>query len=142
MLLTPPYVYKNRAEDTSPLESPTSISSFKQSCGSYDTENWNSSSPTAVSPNTALLQERPYIGHPEASGLNTQTVSAKYNISPSQGLLLYPEDVEKDDWLHNPDGKDNENQCGLCSSRGILNCLGLGLVVMGLMALFVGYPIA
>jgi hypothetical protein len=35
--------------------------------------------------------------------LNTQTISAKYSIVPRPGMLLYPEDVERDDWLHSPD---------------------------------------
>jgi hypothetical protein len=30
--------------------------------------------------------------------VNTQTVSGKFNIMPTDGLLLFPEDVEKDDY--------------------------------------------
>jgi beta-glucanase (GH16 family) len=75
--------------------------------------------------------------------INTQTVSAKYNIQPSAGLLLYPEDIEKDDYLHNPDPNDKEGYgCATCcSSRGVVNISGLILVTIGTLALFIGYPI-
>ncbi len=75
-------------------------------------------------------------------GINTQTVSEKYNIQPSAGLLLFPEDVEKDDWLHNPDpdGKEPRN-CDICSTRGLLNIGGLVFIVLGVLVLFIGYPV-
>lgn len=77
-------------------------------------------------------------------GLNTQTVSEKYNITPSSGLLLFPEDVEKDDWLHNPDPNDKSDKltCSdLCSKRGAVNVGGLAFILVGIMMLFIGYPI-
>src|SRR5271170_7108743 len=43
------------------------------------------------------------IAGSDDDNLNTQTVSEKYNIQPSAGLLLFPGDVEADDYLHNPD---------------------------------------
>jgi len=77
-------------------------------------------------------------------GVNTQTVSEKYNILPSAGLLLFPEDVEKDDYLHNPDpaDKDPRMTCAdLFSKRGIVNVGGLTLITLGVAMLFIGYPI-
>lgn len=75
-------------------------------------------------------------------GVNTQTVSEKYNIQPSAGLLLFPEDVEKDDWLHNPDPNEKEpRECNVFTRRGFVNVGGLALVCCGLMVLFIGYPI-
>jgi len=77
-------------------------------------------------------------------GVNTQTVSEKYNILPSAGLLLFPEDVEKDDYLHNPDpnDKDGKLDCAdLFSKRGMVNVGGLLLITIGLLVLFIGYPI-
>ena len=77
-------------------------------------------------------------------GVNTQTVSEKYNILPSAGLLLFPEDVEKDDYLHNPDPneKDGKMSCGdLFSRRGLVNVGGLTLITLGILMLFIGYPI-
>lgn len=76
-------------------------------------------------------------------GVNTQTVSEKYNILPSAGLLLFPEDVEKDDWLHNPDPNDRDgNNCSdLFSKRGLVNVGGLALITIGILILFIGYPI-
>jgi len=74
--------------------------------------------------------------------VNTQTVSEKYNILPSAGLLLFPEDVEKDDWLHNPDPNEKETrECNIFTKRGLVNVGGLGLVTLGLLILFIGYPI-
>ena len=74
--------------------------------------------------------------------VNTQTVSEKYNILPSAGLLLFPEDVEKDDWLHNPDPNEKEpRECNIFTKRGFMNVGGLALVTCGLLVLFIGYPI-
>jgi beta-glucan synthesis-associated protein KRE6 len=74
--------------------------------------------------------------------VNTQTVSEKYNITPSAGLLLFPEDVEKDDYLHNPDPNDkDQNECDVWSKRGIANLGGLGLITIGILVLFIGYPV-
>lgn len=74
--------------------------------------------------------------------INTQTVSEKYNIMPSAGLLLFPEDVEKDDYLHNPDPSDKEREkCDFCSKRGIINLGGLAFITLGVLALFIAYPV-
>ena len=74
--------------------------------------------------------------------VNTQTVSEKYNIMPSAGLLLYPEDVEKDDWLHNPDPNEKEERdCNIFNRRGAVNIGGLSIFVVGLLILFIGYPV-
>lgn len=74
--------------------------------------------------------------------VNTQTVSEKYNILPSAGLLLFPEDIEKDDWLHNPDPNEKEQrECNIFTKRGFANIGGLALMVLGLLVLFIGYPI-
>ena len=76
-------------------------------------------------------------------GVNTQTVSEKYNILPSAGLLLFPEDVEKDDYLHTPDPNEREkmNCTDLFSKRGLVNVGGLALITLGVLTLFIGYPI-
>lgn len=73
--------------------------------------------------------------------MNTQTVSEKYNILPlaGNGLLLYPEDIEKDDDLHNPDG-DESRDCDIFTKRGFANVGGLALITLGLLTLFIGYP--
>lgn len=76
-------------------------------------------------------------------GVNTQTVSEKYNILPSAGLLLFPEDVEKDDYLHNPDPneRDKMNCSDLLTKRGLVNVGGLLLITLGVLVLFIVYPI-
>jgi hypothetical protein len=74
--------------------------------------------------------------------VNTQTVSERYNILPSAGLLLFPEDVEKDDYLHNPDPKGKEERdCDIWTTRGIVNVGGLALITLGILTLFIGYPV-
>lgn len=81
-----------------------------------------------------------YTGSEEYD-VNTQTVSEKFNIMPTDGLLLFPEDVEKDDYLHNPDPADKDRDCDVCNRRGILNVGGLAILTLGFLTLFVGYPV-
>lgn len=60
---------------------------------------------------------------------------------PSAGLLLFPEDVEKDDYLHNPDPSDNDREkCDIFTKRGMTNLGGLALITIGILVLFIGYP--
>lgn len=62
---------------------------------------------------------------------------------PSAGLLLFPEDVEKDDYLHNPDPNEKEKRdCDIFNKRGLINIGGLALLTLGVLALFIGYPAA
>lgn len=69
-------------------------------------------------------------------------MSEKYNILPNSGLLLFPEDVEKDDYLHNPDPNDNDrNECNIFERRAFVNFVGLVLLVVGFLMFFVGYPV-
>ena len=75
--------------------------------------------------------------------VNTQTVSEKYTIMPSAGLLLFPEDVEKDDDMHAPDPSDRDKlTCSdLFSKRGCVNVSGLLFITVGVLLLFIGYPV-
>lgn len=84
---------------------------------------------------------RPVSRDGSEDDLNTQTVSEKYNITPSAGLLLFPEDVEKDDYLHNPDPGGEPRDCNVFTRRGLVNVGGLGLITLGLLCLFIGYPV-
>lgn len=61
---------------------------------------------------------------------------------PTEGLLLFPEDVENDDELHNPDPKDKDRDCQICNARGLVNVGGLALITIGIVALFIVYPVA
>lgn len=83
----------------------------------------------------------PSYGEGDGDDVNTQTVTEKFNIMPSEGLLLFPEDVEKDDYLHNPDPNDKERDCDIWNRRGIVNGGGLVLLTLGLLMLFIGYPV-
>jgi len=53
---------------------------------------------------------------------------------------MFPEDVEKDDYLHNPDGLDGKD-CDILTKRGLMNLGGLAFITIGVLALFVGYPV-
>lgn len=78
----------------------------------------------------------------DEENVNTQTVSEKYNILPSAGLLLFPEDVEKDDWLHNPDPNEKDKrECDIFTKRGLVNIGGLAFITLGILVLFIGYPV-
>ncbi|KAJ5325816.1 uncharacterized protein N7506_008918 [Penicillium brevicompactum] len=77
----------------------------------------------------------------EEYDLNTQTVSEKFNIMPTDGLLLFPEDVEKDDHMHNPDPMDKDRDCDIWNRRGVMNLGGLLVLTLGILVLFIGYPL-
>ncbi|RPA97121.1 beta-glucan synthesis-associated [Choiromyces venosus 120613-1] len=81
------------------------------------------------------------VGSPDPmDALNSQTISDKYNIIPSDGLLLFPVDKEDDDALHDPTEQD-PNECDIWTKRGLVNVGGLAFIVLGLLCLFIGYPI-
>ena len=61
---------------------------------------------------------------------------------PSNGLLLFPEDVENDDYLHNPDpNEDNKRECDVFTKRGLVNVGGLSFITLAILILFIGFPI-
>jgi len=70
-------------------------------------------------------------------------VSEKYNITPSAGLLLFPEDIEKDDYLHTPDKNDRNKilWSDIFSARGFVNMGGLLFLIIGILGLFIVYPV-
>ncbi|KLJ08370.1 hypothetical protein EMPG_16201 [Blastomyces silverae] len=73
--------------------------------------------------------------------VTTQTVMEKYAILPNENLLVFPEDVEKDDYLHNPDPNEKDRDCNVWTRRGAVNVLGLAAVVLGILSLFIIYPV-
>ncbi|EEP81435.1 beta-glucan synthesis-associated protein SKN1 [Uncinocarpus reesii 1704] len=73
--------------------------------------------------------------------INTQTVAEKFAIFPDKDLIVFPHDVEKDDEMHNPDSEDKKRGCALCSKRGMLNVGALAVLILGLLVLFIGYPV-
>ncbi|KAF2497613.1 beta-glucan synthesis-associated protein SKN1 [Lophium mytilinum] len=139
LLLPPKKMRTRRFRDESPApQSPSGMSSRRTS--------WSSESSVRDSRHSPFASPFDDSRAPSRAGsddeLNTQTVSEKYNILPSAGLLLFPEDVEKDDWLHNPDPNEKEKRdCDVFSRRGIVNVGGLVLISLGVLLLFIGYPI-
>jgi hypothetical protein len=132
-MLLPPKKLKTRPyRDESPIRSPSAMS--RRTSWSSDMTGGPFASPfdDSRAPSRAGSEE----------DLNTQTVSEKFNIHPSAGLLLFPEDVEKDDYLHNPDPNEKDKRdCDIFTRRGIVNLGGLALLALGLLVLFIGYPV-
>ncbi len=129
-------------EDDSPMKSPDR-SGFSSRRTSWSSERSRDSrgyeNPFSDSRGPSRAESR---ADSDDDNVNTQTVSEKYNILPSAGLLLFPEDIEKDDYLHNPDpsGKE-ERDCDMLTRRGLINVGGLTLITIGILLLFIGYPV-
>ncbi|EME48613.1 glycoside hydrolase family 16 protein [Dothistroma septosporum NZE10] len=146
-LLLPPRKSKARGfrDEDSPMRSP-SQSGFNSRRTSWSSESAGSRDSRYGGPFVSPFDDSraPSRAGSDDDNVNTQTVSEKYNILPSAGLLLFPEDVEKDDYLHNPDpnDKDGKLSCAdLFSKRGLVNVGGLALITIGILILFIGYPI-
>jgi beta-glucan synthesis-associated protein KRE6 len=135
-LLLPPKKLKTRPyRDESPVRSPSAMS--RRTSWSSDMTH-DSRGPFASPFDDSRAPSR--AGSED--DLNTQTVSEKFNILPSAGLLLFPEDVEKDDYLHNPDPNEKEQRdCNIFTKRGFMNVGGLAFFAIGLLVLFIGYPV-
>lgn len=73
--------------------------------------------------------------------INTQTVMEKFAITPDDGLMIRMDEAEPDDYLHNPGPNDKDSDCNVFNRRGLSNVGGLLLVVAGVLALFVVYPV-
>ncbi|KAK2745708.1 hypothetical protein FQN57_003605 [Myotisia sp. PD_48] len=77
----------------------------------------------------------------EDDEITTQTVVEKFAINPDGNLLIYPHDIENDDYLHNPDPNEKDRRCDIWNRRGIVNLGGLILLVLGVITLFVASPV-
>lgn len=136
-LLIPPASRSRPYQDFTPSQSPSrsGYSSRRTSISSDGGERNPFASPFDDS-------RAPSRNGSDDDNVNTQTVAEKYNITPSAGLLLYPEDIEKDDYLHTPSpGDDKNRECDIWSKRGIVNVGGLLFVTLGILTLFIGYPV-
>jgi len=140
-LLPPSQSRSNRVrDDMSPLRSP-GLSSASSRRSSWDSER-SRESRAFENPFRDSSQSRPESrADSDDNDVNTQTVSEKYNILPSAGLLLFPEDVEKDDYLHNPDPDGEPRDCNVFTRRGMVNVGGLAMMTLGIVVLFVAYPV-
>lgn len=145
-LLLPPRKSKTRRfrDEDSPMRSP-SASGFNSRRTSWSSESAGSRDSRYGGPFVSPFDDsRAPSRAGSDDGVNTQTVSEKFNILPGAGLLLFPEDVEKDDYLHNPDPSDKDGRlvcADLFSKRGLVNVGGLALITIGILILFIGYPI-
>ena len=143
-LLLPPRKGPRRFRDDSPIPPSPLASGFSSRRTSWSSGSERSRD-SKVGPFISPFDDSraPSRAGSDDEGVNTQTVSEKYNILPSAGLLLFPEDVEKDDYLHTPDPNDRDRMtcADLFSKRGIVNVGGLALITLGVLTLFIGYPI-
>lgn len=139
-LLFPPPRKVRRSRGSSDRPKSLSVISYRRT--SWDDTHSDLSRDSRGYPFDPFADSRaPSHASSDDENVNTQTVSEKYNIMPTEGLLLFPEDVEKDDYLHNPDPADRERDCDICNTRGLVNVGGLALLVMGIVALFIIYPV-
>lgn len=93
------------------------------------------------SPFADLTDEQCRGGDIEDAWQHTQSAS-KWNIVPDSHMLLYPEEVENDDALHNPNDYDRDDiGCGRWTIRGLINISGLILVTLGVVMTFLGWPV-
>ncbi|KAI9368592.1 beta-glucan synthesis-associated protein-domain-containing protein [Aspergillus egyptiacus] len=127
--LLPPRPHRHYRDGFGPLNVSVASprrDSWSSEAGSYDTKGYS-------------FRSRP-LSHAESeeNDMNTQTVTEKYNIMPTDGLLLFPEDVEKDDHLHNPDPSERERRCDIWNRRSITNLAALVLLALGFLVLFFG----
>lgn len=76
-----------------------------------------------------------------AEGITTQTATQRFAIVPDETLIVHPDEIEQDDDLHNPDNLDQERDFRFWTRRGLVNVGGLGLVVLGILTLFIASPI-
>ena len=73
--------------------------------------------------------------------LSTQSVAGRYNVLPSDDLIQYPHEVEKDDWLHNFDPHEKERDYDFCTPRGAMNVGGLLAICLGVVGIFLVWPL-
>ncbi|KAF9893764.1 hypothetical protein FE257_009934 [Aspergillus nanangensis] len=136
--LIPPQPHRQR-DDTNNVPAPnmSMISSRRTS--------WSSEAPSYDRRSYGYTHmedsQAPSCVESEENDVNTQTVTEKFNIMPTSGLLLFPEDVEKDDYMHNPDATDRDKKCDIWNRRGLINVGGLIFLTLGFLTLFIGYPI-
>lgn len=144
LLLPPQSSRTRRFRDDSPVRTP-SQSGYNSRRTSWSSESAGSRD-SRLGPFASPFDDSraPSRAGSDDDGVNTQTVSEKYNILPSAGLLLFPEDIEKDDYLHNPDPNEKDGRItwsDLTSKRGMMNLGGLAFLFVGIAMLFIGYPI-
>ncbi|KAJ5666729.1 hypothetical protein N7462_011138 [Penicillium macrosclerotiorum] len=143
-----PYGTSNAPESSEFLLPPKLRPTPRDEDRSGSPDRWTARSSVSSLSRESRFQMDPFADSraPSRSGsdeydVNTQTVSEKFNIMPTDGLLLFPEDVEKDDYLHNPDPADMDRDCDVCNRRGMLNVGGLVFLTLGILTLFIGYPV-
>lgn len=143
LLLPPTRKRSRRFRDDldSPVKTPDQ-SGFSSRRSSWSSEGGGSGDSRGFDGNPFADSRTPSRAGSDDDNVNTQTVSEKYNILLSAGLLLFPEDVEKDDWLHNPDPNEKEKrECDIFTRRGLVNVGGLAIITLGILILFIGYPV-
>ncbi|RMZ75664.1 hypothetical protein DV737_g5195, partial [Chaetothyriales sp. CBS 132003] len=138
---SPSRPYSSRSQSHSPLTSGQQMSAPSSRRSSFDSDRSHDSRVFDNPFRDASVSRPGSRAGSDDNDVNTQTVSEKYNILPSAGLLLFPEDVEKDDYLHNPDPGGEPRECDIFNRRGFVNLGGLAFVTIGILVLFIAYPV-
>ena len=81
---------------------------------------------------------------PRVSKINTQNVTRKLGLMPAAGLIIFPDELEKDDALHDPSTGGNgeeKSHTSLRNRRGLINFIGTAMVIIGVVMILIGLPI-
>jgi beta-glucan synthesis-associated protein KRE6 len=81
----------------------------------------------------------------EVEDLNSDTIAynKRFDVTPKDGILLYRDQPEPDDDMHDPhkDDGEKEGDCNIWTKRGVVNVGVLIVFMLALVGLLVGYPI-
>ncbi|RPB28090.1 beta-glucan synthesis-associated protein SKN1 [Terfezia boudieri ATCC MYA-4762] len=77
----------------------------------------------------------------QTDGMTTQNIAERFEITPEEGILLYPHQHEDDDELHQPDDEKEARSWNVFTRRGLVQVGSLMFIVLGLLTMFIGYPI-
>ncbi|KAF5389561.1 hypothetical protein D9757_004144 [Collybiopsis confluens] len=107
-----------------------------------------SSTSNLVPPSARSANNSPYDAALKRTSSLNASVSDKFSLSPDPhdwGAAVGPNVRESDDYLHNPDPRrDRKNDKGgtFLTARGFANLGCLALLLLCLVGLFAGYPVA
>ena len=81
------------------------------------------------------------ISEKRPSRINTENVTRKLPLLRTTGLIISPSAVEKDDQLHDPAlSGPHVHVSPLHNKRGIVNCIGMVMIVVGMAMILIGLP--
>lgn len=129
-----------------PSES-TRFQRYQDSPASSRRSSWSTDAGTAdhLNPFGSMIDVNSTLGSrsgtPDLEPQAMKSLTEKFSITPYAGLIWDPRDKEDDDELHDPLKDDKERGCDIFTKRGAINVGGLAFITLGVLVLFIGYPI-